>query len=76
MEESIGLKRVNYDLRGAEHTVYGLCHALLSSEFFQKQLNKFKESISYSGPIIWNAFPSEIKANSFSDELVKWMTQA
>ena len=43
-------------------------------------LSKFKESMSYSGPIIWNAIPNEIKTtavlSSFSDKLVKWMTQA
>ena len=43
-------------------------------------LSKFKESMSYSGPIIWNAIPNEIKTtaalSSFSDKLVKWMTKA
>ena len=43
-------------------------------------LPKFKESMSYSGLIIWNAIPNEIKTTaalrSFSDKLVKWMIQA
>ena len=43
-------------------------------------LTKFKESMPYSGLIIWNAIPNEIKTtaalHSFSDKLVKWMIQA
>ena len=43
-------------------------------------LTKFKQSISYSGPIIWNTIPYEINTtatlSSFSDKLVKWMTRA
>ena len=27
-------------------------------------LSKFKESMSYSGPIIWNAIPNEIKTTA------------
>ena len=43
-------------------------------------LTKFEESISCSGPIVWNAIPNKIKTaatlSSFSDKLVKWITQA
>ena len=43
-------------------------------------LSKLNESMSYSGPIIWNAIPNEIKTtaalSSFSDKLIKWVTQA
>ena len=43
-------------------------------------LTKFNETMSYSGPIIWNAIPNEIKTtavlSSFSDKLVKWMAHA
>ena len=46
----------------------------------KRHLTKFKESVSYSGPIIWIAIPNEIKTtaalSSFSDKLVTWMTQA
>ena len=43
-------------------------------------LTKLKEIMSFSGSIIWNAIPNEIKTtaalSSFSNKLVKWMTQA
>lgn len=42
-------------------------------------LVKFKESLSYSGPIIWNSIPNEItnsdNIGSFSNKLISWMTR-
>ena len=41
------------------------------------KLSIFKESLSYSGPIIWNNIPSEIKSssnlNAFSKTMVDWL---
>ena len=40
------------------------------------KLGIFKESLSYSGPIIWDNIPSEIKSssnlNAFSKNMVDW----
>ena len=44
------------------------------------KLSVFKESLSYSGPIIWNSIPSEIKnsstLNSFAENVCQWMTSS
>ena len=40
-------------------------------------LNIFKDSISYSGPVIWNSVPNEIKNSStccsFAQNGIKWL---
>ncbi len=37
----------------------------------------FKQSIAYSGPIIWNSLPNELKhlqtVNSFHNNFIKWI---
>ena len=40
----------------------------------------YKESISYSGPVVWNSIPNEIKhslsISSFSDNVKRWITSS
>ena len=40
----------------------------------------YKKSISYSGPVVWNSIPNEIKhslkISSFSDNVKKWITSS
>ena len=43
----------------------------------QPKCSLYKESLSYSGPVIWNAIPTDIKKsstiNAFVNKLCDWM---
>ena len=43
-------------------------------------LSIFKESLSYSGPVIWNSIPLEIKNSSslkcFAENVLQWMNRS
>lgn len=50
-----------------------------SSNFIPPRPKKeiFKQSIVYSGPVVWNSLPSELKnlntVNSFHNNFIKWL---
>ena len=56
-----------------------LLRSNVSSNFITPRPNReiFKQSITYSGPIVWNSLPSELKnldtVNSFHNYFIKWL---
>ena len=56
-----------------------LLRSNVSSNFITPRPNReiFKQSITYSGPIVWNSLPSELKnldtVNSFHNHFIKWL---
>ena len=56
-----------------------LLRSNVSSNFITPRPNReiFKQSITYSGPIVWNSLPSELKnldtVNSFHNYSIKWL---
>ena len=50
-----------------------------NSKIPRPKLNMFKNSLSYSGALIWNSFPAEIKSTttiySFVNKCLEWMKE-
>ena len=71
INEMFNLRAVNENLPVLRSSV--------SSNFTTPRPNReiFKQSITYSGPIVWNSLPSELKnldtVNSFHNYLIKWL---
>ena len=71
INEMFNLRAVNENLPVLRSSV--------SSNFTTPRPNReiFKQSITYSGPIVWNSLPSELRnldtVNSFHNYLIKWL---